>query len=106
LRELRDGVGRYANLPVYMYWKNNGEEIQLLNSYYKSGPTDAQVGWTRTNWRQDLIPTDNTLNVGVTNVHYIDTIAYFFTPNKSELFPFDQQTLDSYRGQLKQNPNY
>ena len=106
LRELRDGVGRYANLPVYIYWRNNGEEIQLLNSYYQSGPTEAITGWTRTNWRQDLIRADNTLNVGVTNAHYIDAIAYFFTSNKSELFPFDQQTLDSYRGQLLQNPNY
>ncbi len=106
LRELRDGVGRYANLPVYIYWRNNGEEIQLLNSYYQSGPSEAITGWTRTNWRQDLIRADNTLNVGVTNAHYIDAIAYFFTSNKSELFPFDQQTLDSYRGQLLQNPNY
>lgn len=106
LRELRDGAGRYANIPVYIYWKNNGEEIQLLNSYYQPGPTEAITGWTRTNWRQDLVRTDNTLNVGVANAHYIDAIAYFFTPNKSELFPFDQQTLDSYRGQLQQNPNY
>lgn len=106
LRELRDGTGRYANLPLYIYSRSVGEELQLLNSYYEPGPTEAITGWTRTNWRQDLIRTDNTLNVGVTNAHFIDAIAYFFTPNKSELFPFDQQTLDSYRGQLQQNPNY
>lgn len=106
LRELRDGTGRYANLPLYIYSRSVGEELQMLNSYYQPGPTETITGWTRTNWRQDLIRTDNTLSVGVTNAHYIDAIAYFFTPNKSELFPFDQQTLDSYRSQLQQNPNY
>jgi hypothetical protein len=106
LTQLRDGVGRYANLPLYMYWRNNGEEIEFLNSFYRPSQTATITGYTRTNWRQDLIRTDNTLNVGSTNVHYIDGIAYFFTPNKSELFPFDQATLDAYRGQLPQNPNY
>jgi starch-binding outer membrane protein, SusD/RagB family len=32
--------------------------------------------------------------------------AQYFTPNKSELFPFDQATMDAYQGKLKQNPNY
>jgi hypothetical protein len=106
MQQLRDGVGPYANVPLYIYWKNNGEEIERLNSYYQPGPTDTIAGYTRTNWRQDLLRNDNTLNVGNTNAHYIDAIAYFFTSNKNELFPFDQQTLDSYRGQLSQNPNY
>lgn len=66
----------------------------------------APTGWKVTNWRQDLVRTTNTLNVGTVTVHYIDAIAYFFTPNKSELFPFDQQTMDSYQGKLVQNPNY
>ncbi|MBD0287253.1 MAG: RagB/SusD family nutrient uptake outer membrane protein, partial [Flavisolibacter sp.] len=106
LRQLRDAIGPYANVPLYIYWRNVGEEMQLLNSYYQPGPTETITGWTRTNWRQDLIRSDNTLNVGTTNVHYIDAIAYFFTPGKSELFPFDQQTLDAYRGELVQNPGY
>jgi hypothetical protein len=108
LRQLRDGIGEYANVPYYIFWKKNGEEIQRLNSYYKTDLPDtaSKSGWTRTNWRQDLIRTDNTLNVGVANVHYINAIGYFFTPGKSELFPFDQQTIDSYRGQLTQNPGY
>jgi starch-binding outer membrane protein, SusD/RagB family len=106
LKELRDGVGKYANAPLYIYWRSVGEEIERMNSYYQPGPTTTISGWTRTNWRQDLIRTDNTLNVGSSNVHYIDAIAYFFTTGKSELFPFDQQTLDSYQGRLKQNPGY
>jgi hypothetical protein len=106
LRQLRDAAGPYSNVPLYIYWKNNGEEIERLNSYYQPSGSATIAGYTRTNWRQDLVRTDNTLNVGTANVHYIDGIAYFFTANKSELFPYDQQTLDSYRGQLNQNPNY
>jgi starch-binding outer membrane protein, SusD/RagB family len=112
LRQLRDGQGPYANVPFYIHWKSNGEEIQRLNSYYQadlvSGPSDttAITGWTRTAWRRDLTRTDNTLLVGATRVHYIDAIAYYFTTGKSELFPFDQQTMDAYRGSLKQNPGY
>ena len=106
LRQLRDATGPYANVPLYIYWKNNGEEIERLNSYYQPSATGTITGYTRTNWRQDLVRADNTLNVGSSSVHYIDAIAYFFMVNKSELFPYDQQTLDSYRGQLSQNPNY
>lgn len=107
LRQLRDGVGEYANVPYYIFWKKNGEEIQLLNSYYQTDLPDtaSKAGWQRTNWRQDLVRLDNTYNVGE-SVHYINAIGNFFIPGKSELFPFDQQTLDSYRGQLEQNPVY
>jgi hypothetical protein len=108
LRQLRDGVGEYANVPFYIFWRKKGEEIERLNSYYKTDLPDTteKSGWTRTAWRQDLIRSNNTLNVGVSNVHYINAIGYFFTPGKSELFPFDQQTLDSYQGKLQQNSGY
>jgi hypothetical protein len=108
LKQLRDGVGPYATVPLYVYWKNTGEEITWLDSFNKpgSGSATAPSGWKVVNWRQDLVRANNTLNVGTTNVHYIDAIAYFFTPNKSELFPFDQQTMDAYQGKLVQNPNY
>ncbi len=33
-------------------------------------------------------------------------IASFFVAGKSELFPFDQATITSYQGKLKQNPGY
>jgi starch-binding outer membrane protein, SusD/RagB family len=106
LRQLRDAQGPYANVPQYIYWKNSGEEIERLNSFYQPSGSGTIPGYTRTAWREDLLRANNTLNVGNTSVHYIDAIAYFFTSNKSELFPYDQQTLDSYRGQLSQNPNY
>lgn len=117
LKQLQNGTGPYANVPLYMFWKNNGEEIVFYNSFYKTDPNPAMpyknstpacttCEWSRIDWRQDLIRANNTLNVGNVNAHYIDAIAYFFTPNKNELFPFDQQTMDAYRGILNQNPNY
>lgn len=106
LRDLRDGVGKYADVPVNLYYKNNGEEYGIYGSLYKPNEATAPSGYSWVNWRQDLIRTDNMLDVSVAKVHYIDGIAYFFTPNKSELFPFDQATIDSYQGKLLQNPGY
>ena len=106
LRDLRDAVGKYADVPLQLYFKNNGEEYQIYGSMYKPNEATAPSGFSSVNWRQDLVRTNNTLNVGTGSVHYIDGIAYFFTPNKSELFPFDQATMDSYQGRLKQNPGY
>lgn len=105
LRALRDNT----SLPQYMYYRRVGttEEFEFSGSFYR--PTvvpNPTTGWTRINWREDLIRTNNTLNVGAATVHYIDAIAFFFETNKSELFPFDQGTLDAYQGKLTQNPGY
>jgi hypothetical protein len=108
LRQLQNATSPYANVPLYIYWRNNGEEIEYLNSFYQpQNNATAPTGWKTLNWRQDLLRTNNTIGVGTSTApHYIDAIAYFFTPNKSELFPFDQAALDAYQGKLKQNPNY
>ena len=110
IQQIRDRVAPYAYVPQYIYWKNVGEEIQ----YYAGvgAPTNAlpfwrptqvpspTTGWTRTDWAQHL------------NANVIDGkplwqgLASFFTPNKSELFPFDQATIASYQGRLSQNPGY
>ncbi|MDZ7936037.1 MAG: hypothetical protein U5M51_13940 [Emticicia sp.] len=38
-----------------MFWRNNGEEIQFLNSFYKpTALTTAPTGWTRLDWTQHL----------------------------------------------------
>jgi hypothetical protein len=110
IQQIRDRVAPYTYVPQYIYWRNVGEEIQ----YYAGvgAPANAQpfwrptqvpsptTGWTRTDWAQHL------------NANVIDGkplwqgLASFFTPNKSELFPFDQATIASYQGRLSQNPGY
>jgi starch-binding outer membrane protein, SusD/RagB family len=101
IKDLRDAKGEYANVPRYLFWKNNGEEIQFLNSLYKpTALTTAPTGWTRLDWRQHL-----TTNL-IDNLSLDQGIARFFVTGKSELFPFDQTTIDAYQGKIKQNPGY
>lgn len=107
LAQLASATGPYANVPQYLFWRNVGEEIEYLNSRYQPNTfTTAPAGWNRANWREDIARANNTYNVGATNVHYIDAIAYFFKDGKSQLFPFDQSTMQSYQGRLTQNPGY
>lgn len=101
IQDIRDAKGAYANVPQYIFWRNNGEEIQWQNSFYKpSTTTTAPTGWTRLDWRQHL-----TTNL-IDGVQLHAGIARFFVTGKSELFPYDQATVDAYQGKLKQNPGY
>jgi hypothetical protein len=110
IQQIRDRVAPYNNVPQYIYWKNVGEEIQFYagaNTALTAQPfwrptqvPSPTTGWTRTDWAQQL------------NSNQIDGrplwqgLAYYFTPGKSELFPYDQATLASYLGKLQQNPGY
>ncbi len=99
----------YANVPDSIWWKNNGEEIQF---YTTNGPATAlpfwrpkqkpspTTGWTALPWGKVL-----TTNV-IDGLPLNAGLARFFVSGKSELFPYDQATLDAYQGKLKQNPNY
>ena len=101
IQNIRDAKGDFANVPKYLFWKNNGEEIQFLNSFYKpTSLTVAPIGWTRLDWGQHL-----TTNI-IDGVTLDKAIARLFVTGKSELFPYDQATFDSYQGKLKQNPGY
>ena len=101
IQNIRDAKGDFTNVPKYLFWKNNGEEIQFLNSFYKpTSLTVAPTGWTRLDWGQHL-----TTNI-IDGVTLDKAIARLFVTGKSELFPYDQATFDSYQGKLKQNPGY
>jgi len=111
IQQITARTGNYANVPQYVYWKNNGEEVQ----YYAGTNTAANAlpfwrptqvpspttGWTRVDWAQHLTSTS-----AIDSRPLWQAFAYYFTPNKSELFPYDQATMDAYQGRLKQNPNY
>jgi hypothetical protein len=110
IQQIRDRVAPYDYVPQYIYWRNNVEEIQ----YYAGvgAPANARpfwrptqipsptTGWTRTDWAQQL--TTNQID----GRPLWQGFAYFFTPGKSELFPYDVATIASYQGRLKQNPGY
>ncbi len=111
IQDIRDRKGAYANVPQYVYWKNNGEEIQFYAG--ATAPATAQpfwrptqvpsptTGWTRLDWGQHL-----TTASAIDGKPLWQGFASFFVPGKSELFPYDQVTLASYQGKLKQNPGY
>jgi hypothetical protein len=101
IADMKARKGAYANVPQYLFWRNNGEEIQFLNSFYKANTTTtAPTGWTRLDWAQHL--TGNLID----GVALDQGIARFFVTGKSELFPYDQATVDAYQGKLKQNAGY
>lgn len=115
IQQIRDRTGVYANVPQYIYWKNVGEEIQYfagtntaLNAQPFWRPTQVPsptTGWTRADWGQNL--TANVITVdGTGNKPLWQAMAFFFTPGKSELLPYDQGTIAAYQGKLKQNPGY
>lgn len=110
IQQIRDRTGAFARVPQFIYWRNNGEEIQYFAG--TGAPANAQpfwrptqipsplTGWTRTDWAQQL--TTNQID----GRPLWQGVASFFTPGKNELFPYDQATIASYQGLLKQNPGY
>lgn len=111
IQALAARTGQYANVPQYIYYRNVGEEIQYFAGsntattavpwYRPTQVPNPATGWTRVDWAQHLTVTNS-----IDNLPMYQGIARFFTPGKSELFPYDQATIDSYQGRLKQNPGY
>lgn len=107
--DISNAAGSYTNVPDSVWWKNNGEEIQF---YTTGGNATALPFWKpkqkpspTTGWTG--LPWGKVLSTNVIDGLPLNTgIARFFVSGKSELFPYDQATLDSYQGKLKQNPGY
>ncbi|MVT42358.1 RagB/SusD family nutrient uptake outer membrane protein [Chitinophaga oryziterrae] len=110
IQQIRDRVAPYNYVPQYIYWKNNGEEIQYYvpnNTaatavpWYRPTQVPTSTEWKRVDWAQHL-----TAGNAIDNLPLWQGLARFFVPGKSELFPYDQATLDAYQGRLTQNPGY
>ena len=111
IQQIRDRVAPYAYVPQYIYMKNVGEEIQYFagtNTALTAQPfwrptqiPSPTTGWTRVDWANHL-----TTASAIDGKPLWQGFASFFTPGKSELFPYDQGTLASYQGILQQNPGY
>lgn len=126
IQQMSTRVAPYTNVPQYIYYKNTGEEI----TYYTvtdsvngrpfwrptQVPPTGTVGtapasgasatrWVRIDWAQNL--TGNVIDVDGTGSKTLWlAMAFYFTPGKSELLPYDQGTIAAYQGRLKQNPGY
>ncbi|HZH63434.1 MAG TPA: RagB/SusD family nutrient uptake outer membrane protein [Flavisolibacter sp.] len=127
VQQIRDRAAPYTYVPQYVYYKSLGEEIIYYTATDSVGnarpfwrptqvpPVASSIGsapssgnpatrWVRIDWAQHL--TANSSVVDGRSRPLWEIIGYHFIPNKSELFPFDQATLDSYQGRLTQNPGY
>ena len=108
IQDIRDAKGTFTSVPDSVWWKNNGEEIEFFNANGSQQPLNTTkqkpnptTGWTGLAWGRNL-----TTASAIDGKPLWQAFAALFTPNKSELFPFDQATMDAYQGKLKQNPNY
>ena len=111
IQQIRDMTGPFTNVPDSIWYKNNGEEIQFYAGV--GAPATAQpfwrpkqkpnptTGWTGIQWARHL-----TTASAIDSKPLWQGFASFFVAGKSELFPYDQATLASYQGKLKQNPGY
>ena len=77
----------YENLPSTMYYLPNSTTLVWGNSFYEPSPATAPVGYSSVSWVGNNITTT-----------LINILAVSFTPNKSELLPLPQASLDA-------NPN-
>jgi starch-binding outer membrane protein, SusD/RagB family len=111
IQQIRDRVAPFNNVPQYIYWRNNGEEIQFyagatapataLPFWRPTQVPSPTTGWTRVDWAQHL-----TSATAIDSKPLWQGFASFFVPGKSELFPYDAATIASYQGKLRQNPGY
>ena len=76
----------YDLLPDYMYYENNSTTLKWAGSYYQPNTigNTAPTGYTQVNWVRS--------NIASTILTYY---AIAFTPNKSELLPMPQASLDA-----------
>ncbi|HWB92119.1 MAG TPA: RagB/SusD family nutrient uptake outer membrane protein [Puia sp.] len=110
IQQMSTGAGAYANVPRFIFWKQSGESILFYGGanggtvppLYTPSVTTTPAGYTKAYWRDQLTISSSHID----GLPLWQAIAEDFVPGKSELFPFDQATMDSYGGKLTQNPNY
>ncbi len=124
INQIRNRSAPFDFVPQYVYYKNTGEELTFYtaadsvngrpfwrptqippipSSIAPSAPSSgtAATRWVRVDWAQNTASA-----TGYEGTSLDNNIARYFTPGKSELFPYDQVTIDAYQGKLKQNPGY
>jgi starch-binding outer membrane protein, SusD/RagB family len=75
----------YDQYPISMYFKTGQTTVEWGNSLYKPTPAGATpTGYTALNW----------VGTGITNT-IVNVLGSNFTPNKSELLPLPQASIDA-----------
>jgi hypothetical protein len=87
LRKMAIREAPYEKVPERLVWRNEGEELQILNLYYNMDSTaladrDMEYWPNVTDWASNV------------SEAYITTIAQYFQPNRKELLPIHQSIVD------------
>lgn len=113
LAELIAGTGAYANVPEIVYTKESNynltstkDEVASMDLFggtanvvlYQLGQATTPTGYTARNWRKSLT-TENQLTSPNTG------FAFYFEPNKKELFPYPKTALNQ-NPSMNQNFGY
>lgn len=113
LADLIAGTGAYVNVPEIVYTKesnynltNSTDEVATMDLFggnankvlYELGQATTPTGYTARNWRKSLT-TENQLTSTSTG------FAFYFEPNKKELFPYPKTALNQNIN-MKQNFGY
>ncbi|MFN0292270.1 RagB/SusD family nutrient uptake outer membrane protein [Pedobacter helvus] len=113
LADLIAGTGAYTNVPEIVYTKESNynlspssDEVASMDLFggtanvvlYQLGQATTPTGYTARNWRKSLT-TENQLTSTSTG------FAFYFEPNKKELFPYPNTALNQNTN-MKQNFGY
>ncbi|HQH40428.1 MAG TPA: RagB/SusD family nutrient uptake outer membrane protein [Bacteroidales bacterium] len=88
LRKLFNGEAPYDKVPRKLVWRNNGENLQILNLTWNMDSTAIAnrdvVYWPNVaDWADDI------------SEDFITLLAGYFQPNRRELLPIHQSILDA-----------
>jgi hypothetical protein len=88
LNKLYNGEPPYENVPRVLVWRNDGEDLEILNL---TTPMDSAQIADRDieHWSETTDWADNILE------EYVDLIAKFFVPNSRELLPIHNKIIDA-----------
>ena len=95
IAEMKDNMNKlynneppYENIPKIVVWRNEGEELDILNLFTPMDSAaladrDMEYWPNETQWADNILP------------DYVDLIARFFTPDSRELLPIHNKIIDA-----------
>jgi hypothetical protein len=88
MNKLYNNEPPYENIPKVVVWRNEGEELDILNLWTPMDSAaiadrDIEYWPHTTDWADNILPA------------YVDLIARFFTPDSRELLPIHNRIIDA-----------
>lgn len=88
MNKLYNNEPPYENIPKIVVWRNEGEELDILNLFTPMDSAaladrDMEYWPNTTDWADNILP------------DYVDLIAKYFTPDSRELLPIHNKIIDA-----------